>query len=98
MLKKTFLSARSLAIMQSYGKTDGNNRYGYGLMQKYIERGANSGIGHAGRDVGYTCNLFYFPAKNVTHIFFINYGTDGNSKLREKFYQFQEELLDITLN
>ena len=84
--------------MQSYGKTDGNNRYGYGLMQKYIERGANSGIGHAGRDVGYTCNLFYFPAKNVTHIFFINYGTDGNSKLREKFYQFQEELLDITLN
>ncbi|MGZ5135260.1 MAG: serine hydrolase domain-containing protein, partial [Flavitalea sp.] len=98
LLKKTFLSAKSLSIMESYGKTDGNNRYGYGIMKKYIERGVDAGIGHAGRDVGYTCNLFYFSFKKVTHIFFINYGTDGNSRLRETFYQFQEELLDITLN
>jgi D-alanyl-D-alanine carboxypeptidase len=98
LLKKIFLSPKSLAIMESYGKTDGNNYYGYGIMKKYIERGSDAGIGHAGRDVGYTCNLFYFPAKKVTHIFFINYGTDGNSRLREVFYQFQEELLNVTLN
>jgi len=98
LLQKTFLTPKSLSIMESYGKSDGSNRYGYGIMKKFIERGPNAGIGHAGRDVGYTCNLFYFPAKNVTHIFFINYGTDGNSGLRERFYQFQEELLNMTLN
>ena len=97
LLRKTFLNQKSLAIMETYGKSDGSNRYGYGIMKKFIERGNNAGIGHAGRDVGYTCNLFYFPSKGVTHIFFINYGTDGNSRLRDKFYQFQQELLDITL-
>lgn len=95
---KSFLKPASLTLMETYGKTDGNNRYGYGIMKKFIERGVDAGIGHAGRDVGYTCNLFYFPAKGVTHIFFINYGTDGDSFLREIFYEFQEELLDITLN
>lgn len=98
LVKKSFLTSKSLSVMQTFGKTDGSNRYGYGIMKKYIERGINAGIGHSGRDVGYTCNMFYFPVKNVTHVFFINYGTDGNSRLREKFYEFQEELLGITLN
>jgi D-alanyl-D-alanine carboxypeptidase len=98
LVNKSFLKPASLALMETYGKTDGSNRYGYGIMKKFIERGPNAGIGHSGRDVGYTCNLFYFPAKGVTHIFFINYGTDGDSYLRERFYEFQEELLDISLN
>ena len=83
--------------MQTYGKTDALNQYGYGLMKKFISRGVNAGIGHSGRDLGYTANLFYFPSKQVTHIFFVNYGTDGKSKLRDVFYQFQEDLLDLTL-
>ena len=98
LINKSFLKPSSLALMETYGKTDESNRYGYGIMKKFIERGANAGIGHSGRDVGYTCNLFYFPAKGVTHIFFINYGTDGDSYLRESFYEFQEELLNISLN
>ncbi len=97
LIKKTFLSPQSLQIMQSWGKTDPPNRYGYGIMQKYIERGADAGIGHSGRDLGYTANLFYFPSKKVLHIFFINYGTDSKSNLREVFNDFQEELLDVTL-
>jgi len=97
LVNKSFLKPSSLQLMETYGKSDGSNRYGYGIMKKFIERGADAGTGHSGRDVGYTCNLFYFPGKKVTHIFFINYGTDGDSYLRESFYQFQEELLDITL-
>jgi len=97
LLKKTFLSAKSLNIMQTFGKTDDINRYGYGIMQKFIDRGINAGIGHSGRGLGCTANLFYFPAKNVTHIFIINYGTDSESGLRQVFYDFQNELLDITL-
>jgi D-alanyl-D-alanine carboxypeptidase len=84
--------------MNTYGKQDGDNLYGYGIQKSFLNRGINSGYGHKGRDVGYTANLFYFPDKKVTHIFFINYGTDGNSNLRQEFYDFQDELLNLTLN
>jgi D-alanyl-D-alanine carboxypeptidase len=97
LLKKTFLSAKSLQIMQRYGKPDFQNQYGYGIMKKFIERGADAGYGHSGRDLGYSANLFYFPAKEVTHVFLINYGSDSESDLRDVFLQFQDELLNLTL-
>lgn len=97
LINKTLIQPRSLALMQTWGKADPPNRYGYGIMLKFIERGVNAGIGHSGRDLGYTANLFYFPNKDVLHIFFINYGTDTKSNLRPVFNAFQEELLNITL-
>ncbi len=97
LLKKTLISEKSLSIMQTFGKSDGTNRYGYGIMKKFIDRGTNAGIGHSGRDLGYTANLLYFPSKNVSHAFLINYGTDNNSFLKQVFLDFQNELLDITL-
>jgi D-alanyl-D-alanine carboxypeptidase len=66
-------------------------------MKKFIERGADAGYGHSGRDLGYSANLFYFPAKEVTHVFLINYGSDSESDLRDVFLQFQDELLNLTL-
>lgn len=97
LLQKNLLLPKSLNLMQTWGKVDPPNRYGYGIMQKFIERGANAGIGHSGRDLGYTANLFYFPNKDVLHIFLINYGTDSKSELRKVFMEFQEELLNLTL-
>ena len=98
LIKKTFLKPASLAIMQIYGKFDDPNYYGYGIQKTFVDRGADYGIGHKGRDLGYTANLFYFPNKKVTHIFFINYGTDSDSKLKDVFREFQEELVTLTLN
>jgi len=97
LLKKTLLSTKSLQLMQTWGRPDFPNQYGYGIMKKFIDRGADAGIGHSGRDLGYTANLFYFPNKDVLHIFLINYGTDSESKLRQVFYDFQDELLNLTL-
>lgn len=97
VLKQTLVTPESLALMQAWGLPDPPNQYGYGMMKKFIERGENAGIGHSGRDLGYTCNLFYFPHKKVTHVFFINYGTDANSFLRPVFDSFQNKLLNLTL-
>ena len=97
LIKKTFLKPGSLSIMQTYGKSDDINKYGYGIMKKFINRGIDAGYGHSGRDLGYTANLFHFPNKNVTHTFLINYGSDSKSNLRQVFYDFQEELLTLTL-
>jgi D-alanyl-D-alanine carboxypeptidase len=97
-LKQTFLKPSSLAIMQTYGKQDDTNFYGYGIQKSFLTRGIDAGIGHKGRDLGYTANLFYFPNKKVLHIFFVNYGTDSDSDLKNVFTEFQEELVELTLN
>ena len=97
-ISNTLLQPQSISIMQTYGKRDGPNFYGYGLQKSFLNNGLNYGIGHKGRDVGYTANLFYFPNKGVMHIFFINYGTDGDSRLGDIFFEFQDELITVTLN
>lgn len=97
MLKETLLKPSSWSLMQTYGKQDGDNRYGYGIQQSYLSRGIDYGIGHKGRDLGYTANMFYYPNKGVLNIFFINYGTDADSDLKDVFVEFSDELLDLTL-
>lgn len=97
-IKKTLLSQQSFSIMQTYGKKDDPNYYGYGIQKSFLNHGNDYGIGHKGRDLGYTANLFFFPNKGVVHVFFVNYGTDSESSLQQVFYDFQEELLNITLN
>ena len=97
-IKQTLLKPSSMAIMQTYGKQDDTNLYGYGIQKTFLTRGINAGIGHKGRDLGYTANLFYFPNKGVLHIFFINYGTDADSGLKQVFREFQEELVELSLN
>src|SRR5690348_3233308 len=97
-IKKTLLKPSSMVIMQTWGKQDDTNLYGYGIQKTFLDKGIDAGIGHKGRDVGYSANLFYFPNKGVTHIFFVNYVTDGDSKLRQTFYDFIDELVSITVN
>jgi len=98
LVDKTFLNSKSLTIMQTYGKKDDPNYYGYGIQKTFLDHGDDFGIGHKGRDLGYSANLFYFPNKGVIHVFFVNYGTDADSGLKQVFFDFQEELLNLTLN
>jgi D-alanyl-D-alanine carboxypeptidase len=97
MIKQTLLKPSSFSIMQTYGKQDDTNLYGYGIQKSYLDKGINFGIGHKGRDLGYTANMFYFPNKGVLHIFFINYGTDADSDLKQVFRDFVNELVDLSL-
>jgi len=96
LIRETFLKPSSMAIMKTWGKRDDSNYYGYGIQQSYIQ-GADFGIGHKGRDLGYSANLFYFPTRGVTHIFFVNYGTDADSALKDIFFEFVDELVTLSL-
>ncbi|MBX9783134.1 MAG: beta-lactamase family protein [Chitinophagaceae bacterium] len=97
-INQTLLKPSSLQLMQTYEKRDGSNYYGYGLQKSYLDNGIDFGIGHKGRDLGYSANLFYFPNKKVLHILFVNYGTDAKSNLREVFSQFVDEMIAASLN
>lgn len=85
-------------IMLTFGKKDDTNLHGYGIQKSFLQKGVDASIGHKGRDVAYTANLFYFPNKKVLDIFSINYGTDADSDLKNVFMEFQEELVNLSLN
>lgn len=97
LIKQVLLKPSSYTLMQTYGKKDDSNYYGYGLQKSYMDNGIDYGIGHKGRDLGYSANLFYFPNKEVLHIFFVNYGTDADSDLKEVFREFTNEMISLSL-
>lgn len=94
LIDKTVLSSKSLHIMQTYGPPDEINNYGVGIMKKFNDRGPDFGIGHSGRDLGYSADLFYFPNKKFTLNLFVNYGTDSDSYLRQAFRDLEAEIID----
>lgn len=94
LVKKTVLSDKSLNKMLVFGPPDEVNNYGVGIMKKFNDRGLNFGLGHSGRDLGYSADLFYFPEKQFFTNFFVNYGTDSDSYLKQTFKDFENEVMD----
>lgn len=94
----TLVNAQSLATMQEFQVEDEKNDIGVGLLRKFKDFSPHLGIGHSGRDLGYSADLFMFPTRhNRLLIFFVNYGTDGNTFLRPVFWDFEKEMvLELT--
>jgi len=94
---KTLLPQSSLDKMLEFEPlVDGKSRtLGLGIMKGFLDRPADEfGIGHSGRDLGYTADCYYFPNQDATLVYMINYGTDAKSELREVFYEFREKIVD----
>jgi D-alanyl-D-alanine carboxypeptidase len=98
LVKKTILQPATLTEMTTMNGYDENRGYGQGCLEDFGEKGpGNTGIGHTGRDLGYSCDLFYFKKNNTIMCFLINYGTDGNSNLKNVFKEFESSLVDVVL-
>lgn len=97
LVDKTIISQASLNDMQSNFYLARDHFYtGAGIVKKFTNK-PNYAVGHTGRDLGYSADLFYFPERDITLVFFINYGTDGNSNLKPVFEDFENELVDKIL-
>jgi len=96
LVDKTILTQQSLNTMQEFVQEDDDFYTGTGTIKKFTKKSA-FGIGHTGRDLGYVADLFYFPQRNSTLVFFVNYGTNGNSSLKPIFLDFESELVDEML-
>lgn len=96
-INKTLLSQNSLDLMTEFNREDDDFYCGVSIIKKYTHK-STYGIGHTGRDLGYNANMFYFPQRNYTIIFFINYGTNGNSSLKQVFLDFESEITDLVIN
>jgi D-alanyl-D-alanine carboxypeptidase len=96
VIDRTFLSNKSMNYIEVVGQTDDEDvAYGLGIMKRFLKRGVDYGWGHTGRDLGYAADLFYFPNKNVSIAWCINYGADAESYLKPVILDFQKELIDL---
>jgi D-alanyl-D-alanine carboxypeptidase len=95
---KTLVNEESMATMMTFIPESEQNNLGVGIMQKFKNFSEHLGVGHSGRDLGYSADLFAFPTRNDRlMIFFVNYGTDGDTSLREVFRSFEKDLvLELT--
>ena len=95
---KTLVSEEGMATMMTFIPEGEFNNLGVGIMQKFKNFSSHLGVGHSGRDLGYSTDLFAFPTRNNRlMIFFVNYGTDGDTALREVFREFEKTLvLELT--
>jgi D-alanyl-D-alanine carboxypeptidase len=96
-VQKTIISQSSLDVMLQFTREDDDFYTGAGATKKFTDKPAY-GIGHTGRDLGYSADLFYFPERGYKLIFFVNYGTNGESSLKRVFQDFESELTDALLN
>jgi len=97
---KSLVNDESMATMMTFLPEDGDtgDNLGVGTLQKFEKFSPHQGFGHSGRDLGYSADLFVFPTRNNRlMIFFVNYGTNGDTFLRETFREFEKTLvLEIT--
>lgn len=99
--EKTLLSGPALEEMLRLTGLDAVDKefYGVAIRKDFLEGGPfDYGLGHRGRDLAYTADLFYFPHKDITMAYLINYGTDGDSALREVFLEFRNKLWALLMS
>jgi len=97
---RTLISEQSLNQMLTFTQTEeGKFRAnGLGIFKDFLERPADQyAIGHRGRDLSYTADMFWFPNQDYTMAYLVNYGTDANSSLRPAFFEFRTEIVDVMM-
>ena len=95
-VKKTLLTQASLDEMLVFHHTiESRKQLGVACYKDFIDIGnpeTDYAWGHRGRDLSYSADLFYFPQHNAIMAMIVNYGTDGNSPLRDVFKEMRDKV------
>ena len=94
---KTVLTESALQEMTRISAEDLPDQEGYGvtIRKDFYDRSPDQyGLGHRGRDLAYTGDLFYLPNQDYTLSLLINYGTDADSGLKDVFLEFRKVIVD----
>lgn len=97
---QTLLPANRLQEMLEITSEDlsSGEAYGVTIRKDFLERSTDEfGLGHRGRDLAYSADLFYFPNYDVTLSYMVNYGTDAKSELRDVFFEFRNAIVDAMM-
>lgn len=94
-VSKTLLSQESLDEMLVFHPViESRKQLGVACFKDFIDIGGPQDFawGHRGRDLAYSADLFYFPEHGTIMALIVNYGTDGNSRLRPVFQSMRDKL------
>lgn len=94
-INKTLVTQESLDTMMTFIQDDEKSNLGVGLLQQYKTlNNGHMGVGHSGRDLGYSGDAHFFPTRNNRmFINLVNYGTNGDTPLRQVFYDMRDEFV-----
>jgi D-alanyl-D-alanine carboxypeptidase len=98
-IDKSLVSANSLDLMQTFVPSGEEGDIGVGLLQQYKQLNlGHIGVGHSGGDLGYCGEAQYFPSRN-NRIFvtLVNYGTNGDTPLKEVYKEMRAEFVKALL-
>jgi len=96
-VEHTLVKPSSLQAMQQWQSPDSTYDIGVGLLREYKNTGYE-GIGHTGGDLGYAAVAHIFPGRNNRILIYcVNYGTNGDSRLRKVYEAFRNELAEEML-
>ncbi len=93
-INKTILKQSTLDTMMQWKQNSPDTDFGLGLFRKSL--GTNSTeyrIGHTGGDLGYACEVYYFPHNGRYFILCVNYGTDSDSYLKPVYSQLVKDIV-----
>lgn len=98
--EKTLLSEQMLQEMTTITSENiGRNiAFGVAIRKDFLDRATDEfGLGHRGRDLAYSADLYYFPTQDITMAYLVNYGTDAESSLQQIFFDYREDLVDLLM-
>lgn len=93
---QTLVSVASYAQMTTWTTDDGDNtQFGLGLFRNFIDRPANEiPLGHSGRDLAFSADMYYFPTQDATMTWIVNYGADATSNLKPILLDFEKKVIN----
>lgn len=94
-IDKTVLSQNTLDTMMQWKQNSPDTDFGLGLFRKDTDKGTAYRIGHTGGDLGYACEVYYFPVNGRYFILCVNYGTDSDSYLKATYIQLVKDIVSL---
>ena len=100
-VSKTLLSQASLdEMLVFHPDVESRKLIGTGCFKDFIDLGdtlTDYAWGHRGRDLAYSADLYYFPEYQTIMALMVNYGTDGNSRLKPVYNDLRDQIARIVM-
>lgn len=98
---KTLLSDSSMKNMFRFTEDaeEPGLSFGLGIWQDFEKYGLdNAGIGHRGRDIAYSSDVWWFPSKQLSVVLLANCGAVMDTDLGKAYKDFRKELFELLLD
>lgn len=97
---KTLLGTEGMRRMLQFvaDSEDKEVAFGLGVWKDFIQAGEGcAGIGHRGRDIAYTADVWWFPSTDISVVVLMNCGAIIETETTRLYKSFRKELFELVL-